>query len=210
VIPNPVDTEVFNAGEGRARAKERLGLPTNHPVVLMTAANLENRWKGAAHGVEALNAVAPSRASVILVGENSDRVASQLQCDAIAYPREGDRQKMADYYRAADVTLVPSLEDICPLVVPESMACGTPVLAYATGGIPEVVSHGAGGLVARRGDVAALAAIIRSVIDDAALRSRLAVTARERAVNEFSLTRYAERVLGVYREALTTAAEASR
>ena len=70
------------------------------------------------------------------------------------------------YYRAAAVSVVPSLEEGFGIPAAEAMGCEVPVVASDAGGLPEVVEHGVTGLVVPRGDTAALAQAIGSLLDD--------------------------------------------
>lgn len=59
-----------------------------------------------------------------------------------------DDEKLVNCYNAADAFLIPSLEDNLPYTVMESLACGTPVVAFTTGGIPDMVQHDYNGYLA--------------------------------------------------------------
>jgi len=63
-----------------------------------------------------------------------------------------NQSDVALYYSASDLFVYPSLADNCPLVVLESLACGTPVISFDTGGIPELIEHLQSGYVAQYKD----------------------------------------------------------
>jgi glycosyltransferase involved in cell wall biosynthesis len=87
------------------------------------------------------------------------------------------REGVLTLFRAADASLLTSSWENFPHTVVEALAVGTPVVATAVGGVPEVVRDGENGLLVPPGDVDALAAAIRRVVEDGALRARLAVAA---------------------------------
>jgi glycosyltransferase involved in cell wall biosynthesis len=87
------------------------------------------------------------------------------------------REGVLTLFRAADASLLTSSWENFPHTVVEALAVGTPVVATAVGGVPEVVRDGENGLLVPAGDVDALAAAIRRVVEDGALRARLAVAA---------------------------------
>ncbi len=91
--------------------------------------------------------------------------------------------------RTATVTVLPSRNDNCPLVIIESLAVGTPVVASRVGGIPEVVRDGIDGFLVPPDDPQALAARLNNVLSDAALRQKLRTNAREGFLSRLELHR---------------------
>jgi glycosyltransferase involved in cell wall biosynthesis len=104
------------------------------------------------------------------------------------------------YYRAAAVSVIPSLEEGFGIPAAEAMGCEVPVVATDAGGLPEVVEHGVTGLVVPRGDAAALADAIGSLLEDPMRRRRMGLAGRERALRLFDWDRTAEQLEQVYRE----------
>ena len=103
---------------------------------------------------------------------------------------------------AVDAVAVPSLwPDPLPRTVMEAMAAGKPVVAYDTGGVPEMVVEGETGLMVEPGDVEGLADRMVRLADDAELRRRLGAAAAERARTEFSLARHVDRMERILQEA---------
>jgi len=92
-------------------------------------------------------------------------------------------RELAQLYRAADVTMVPSRSESFGLVAAESQACGTPVVAAAVGGLSTVVRHGESGLLVSGHDPAAYAAVLRDLAADPLRRARLSVGAVRRAAD---------------------------
>ena len=78
------------------------------------------------------------------------------------------------------------------------MACGTPVVGFRAGGVPEYVRHGKTGLVATMGDEVEMAEQIRRLINDQTLRSRLAENARRMIESEFTAELQAKRYIELY------------
>jgi glycosyltransferase involved in cell wall biosynthesis len=104
------------------------------------------------------------------------------------------------YYRAAAVSVIPSLEEGFGIPAAEAMGCEVPVVASDAGGLPEVVEHGVTGLVVPRGDVAALASAIGSLLEDPERRRQMGIAGRRRAVENFDWDRTAEQFEQVYHE----------
>ncbi len=94
-------------------------------------------------------------------------------------------EELANRYRAADVVVVPTVAgEGFGLVAAEALACGTPVIASAQGGLKEVVRDGQDGLLVPPGDAQALASALRGVLEDVQLRARLAAGALVREPND--------------------------
>ena len=103
------------------------------------------------------------------------------------------------YYRAAAVSVIPSLEEGFGIPAAEAMGCETPVVATDAGGLPEVVEHGVTGLVVPRGDATALAGAIGELLDDPERRRRMGEAGRQRALRHFDWDRTAEQLEELYR-----------
>lgn len=115
-----------------------------------------------------------------LVGDGPDRARLEAERDALGLHDRVrltgalNQAQVRDELARADVFVLPSLAEGIPVVLMEAMASGVPVLSCPVNGIPELIEDGCNGLLARPGDVAALALGLRRLIEDAALRERLA------------------------------------
>lgn len=93
---------------------------------------------------------------------------------------------LPDWYRAAAVSVIPSLEEGFGIPAAEAMGCGVPVVASDAGGLPEVVRDGVTGRVVPQGDAGALASAIGELLSDDAMRARMSQAGRERAMRLFN------------------------
>lgn len=120
-------------------------------------------------------------------------------------------QALIDEYSAAGVSVLPSVEtdlygkrypksEILGLALLEAMACETPVVCSAIGGMPELVVHGETGFVVPPDDVASLGAAVEGLLDDPARAARLGAAGRERVLERFTWAGVAQRCLAAYRE----------
>ena len=112
---------------------------------------------------------------------------------------------MALVYAAADVFVAPSLEDNLPNTVLESLSCGTPVVAFNIGGMPDMVRHEENGYLSPGFDTADLANGLLWVLKDEQRWRRLSDEARSTVVRSFTLQRSASRYLDLYKEILELA-----
>jgi hypothetical protein len=111
-----------------------------------------------------------------------------------------DDQRIRTAYCAADLTIVPSLEDNLPNMLLESMSCGTPVIAFDSGGIPDAVVHGRTGLLVPQGDIRGLGDAILDLLQDTRKRSFMSESCRKYAVEQYSLPVQASKYLQLYKE----------
>jgi len=131
------------------------------------------------------------------------RLAGELGVgDAIRFVGAVPPERVPLHMSAIDVLAVPSHYEAQGLVAVEAMLLGVPVVAFETGGLGEVVVDGESGLAAEPGDVAGLAGAVRRVLEDGALRRRLARGGRRRALEAFTLDAAADRFAGIYDELL--------
>ena len=110
--------------------------------------------------------------------EVSSRRVAELGLDGrVRFLGPLDRDDVLTLFRAADASLLTSSWENFPHTVVEALAVGTPVIATAVGGVPELVRDGENGLLVPAGDGDALAAAIRRLLDEPGLRERLAAAA---------------------------------
>ncbi|MFC5745880.1 D-inositol-3-phosphate glycosyltransferase [Actinomadura rugatobispora] len=122
--------------------------------------------------------------------------------DVVRFEPPAPQGELADWYRAADVTVVPSHSESFGLVAVESQACGTPVVASAVGGLRTAVRDGESGILVRGHDPAGYAAVLSRLHAEPARRARLARHAVRHARN-FGWDATVDRLLEVYTGALS-------
>ena len=119
------------------------------------------------------------------------------------------QRQLVDWYRAADVTVVPSYNESFGLVAIESQACGTPVVAARVGGLRTAVDDGRSGLLVDGHDPADYATAVGRLLDRSALRRELSLGATAH-VQQFGWPLTAAHLLDVYAEAITEYRSAPR
>lgn len=188
VIGNGVDTEVFCPGD-RRRARHSMGLPAD-ALVLGAVGRLVPE-KGLPFLFSALAELRTSgrQMRAVLVGDGPDREAlAQLSRNLdLDVHFLGVRRDLPELYPGFDIFCLPSLEEGSPQVLLEAMACGCPAVATTVGGVPEVITKSAQGLLVPPGDSTALQAALLELADDPALRRRLGGEARRHVVAHFDL-----------------------
>lgn len=199
VIPNGIDTNVFRPLNSD-QAKKELGLPLDKKIILFVALNPAVELKGIQYFFDALKFVQADNWIAVVAGRKIDYKKGHplgVEVRQLGYVRGS--QAMAKVYSAADLYCITSLAETFPTAVLEAMACGTPVVGFAVGGIPEQVVKGYGKLVAPR-DARALGRAITDLLNDNAMQKQMADRCRKRAEREYNLQRFVERHLALYRE----------
>ena len=138
---------------------------------------------------------------VAILGGHSDEVAESLSLPSVALGYVEDEAQIAAIYNAADVFVLPSLEDNLPNTIMEAMACGVPTVGFRVGGIPEMIDHMKNGYVAKTRDAADLAAGIRWALFEADAAAVQAEALRKVRIN-YSQNRVAMKYIEIYNHEL--------
>ncbi|MDQ7948074.1 MAG: glycosyltransferase [Pedobacter sp.] len=155
VIPNTIEIDIFKPYV-KAEAKRILKIPADHFVIMSGFMPSKNdKHKGTSYLIEALEDLAarpeiPKEKIVLVIFGNKD------EKNPITFPFKtiflgtiNKDEHLAKCYAAADAFVTASLEDNLPNTVMESLACATPVIAFTTGGIPDMVRHLSNGYLAK-------------------------------------------------------------
>lgn len=207
VIPTGVDTSHFRPRD-RASARADLGLPADRHLILFGAlgATTDPR-KGFAELSVVLERLgqSPSAADITLVVFGDDGGPPGMadgHMPKLLLGRIDDRERLATLYAAADVLICPSLEDNLPNVTLEALACGTPIVAFAIGGMPDIVDDRVCGRLVPANDTAAMADAVSWVVREAGTGTALRQAARSKAETQFDLGKCAERYRALFRKLL--------
>jgi len=200
VIYNGIDIDTFLPGS-QAEARHALGLPISAKIVLFTAHNEYKDYPTMLAAIQRLERVNGNELCFVCLGQSGiEQVAGNGR---LIFPgRETEPARMVNYYRATDVFLHAAREDSFPKTITEALACATPVVATAVGGIPEQIQEGETGYLTPRGDAQALAEAIQRLLQDSNLRNKMGAAGRRDAVQRFSLKRQVSEFLDWYGEVI--------
>ena len=204
VINPSIDSQVF-APRDRAAARSALGVPEDASVVLFIADSLVTRRKGfslLAGALEALKDV--PNLFLLSLGYHDPGIVKDVPNLNLGYIE--DDPALSGVYSAADVFVMPSVQEAFGQTVLEAMSCGTPVVGFDLGGIPEMVRSGLTGELVPPQDTKALAVAMRGLLEDPEKRAELSANGRRVAVEEFAPDVQAGRYAEVYRSMLGTRA----
>ncbi|MBD2753115.1 glycosyltransferase family 4 protein [Spirosoma validum] len=206
VIPYAIDQHAFCPID-RTEANAQLDLPnTDQPRLLFGSANVTDTRKGFRYFAEALvllNQQHPDLTPEILIfGKGRSYLFNELPYPVRHLGILTTEDDIVAAYNATDVMVVPSLEDNLPNTVIEALACGTPVVGFRTGGIPEMIDHQQNGYLADAGSAQELADGLAFVLTHQNPES-LRQNARQSAESRFSEDVVARQHIELYQKLMS-------
>jgi len=210
VIPNGIDTAVFRPYP-RDQARAVLGLtPGRRHVVYGALGALSDRRKGYLELVQALqriNAFTSDNDIVLSVfGNASPAEMPAMNIEVRDFGPIDDDRTLAMLYAAGDVMVVPSLQEAFGKTLVEAMACGTPVVAFNSGGPADIVVHRETGYLAEAFEPTDLARGIAWCVETPGRIAQLGDAARKRTEVEYSIDHIGNLYRDMYQRLLETAA----
>jgi len=196
-----LDVDVFSPDD-KIQSKRALGIDPDRVVVAFGADSISWRRKGMKELQAALRLLQVDNLSLLLFGQGipgeSDNKFHTIHMGPIQ-----SEHRLRNVYSAADIFVIPSLYEAFGQTALEAMACGTPVVGFDTGGIPDMVKPGETGLLAQVGDHVDLAEKIQYMIDNSEDRSRMGTNARVLVENDFTLAKQARSYIKLYESILS-------
>jgi glycosyltransferase involved in cell wall biosynthesis len=193
VIPHGVDLSVFHPVEDKKAVRAALGLPYNAKILLFAANGIrQSLWRDFKMMRTTVARVAEQIDGELVLflalGENAppERVGQAI---VQFVPYQKDPKVVARYYQAADIYIHAARVDTFPNVILEAMACGTPVVATAVGGIPEQIEDGETGFLILPGDIEKMVSRIVIILKNEGLHKYLSKKAFQKVQKQFNLER---------------------
>jgi glycosyltransferase involved in cell wall biosynthesis len=158
VIANSIETDVFKP-HNKVEARKTLGLPLDRRIIgyVPSFSSEVKGYREVTQAFEMLNNTDDSEKPMVMLVGNKTPADDTICLDKISLGYIADNEKLALAYAAADVTVVPSLEETFSNTTAESISCGTPVVGFKTGAIPDLAKDGVTGYSYDVGDVEGLA-----------------------------------------------------
>jgi len=198
VIPPGIDPTIFEPHD-KELCRKQLGLPADAFVIATGDASLKDRNKNVPWLLKQLSLLPRLEKVIVLAfGEGSVPVPNRLNVRFAGSLR--DRHHLARLFAAADVFVTASLMETYGLTLVEAMACGTPVVAFRVGGIPEAAPEGQGAILCELQDGVALLEAITSLRKSPQLREELGRIAYETAHRHNAAGLFGGRFAQLYRE----------
>ena len=204
-IPNPIDTHIFSP-KNKAEVRAKRNTNPDKKIILFGAANINDRRKGISYLVDALkllknNYTVVGEVEIVVFGKNKNFDLNTLPFRAHELNIITSQEEMAEIYSMADVFVTPSIEDNLPNTVMEAMACGTPVVAFNTGGIPEMIDHQQNGYLARFKSSDDMAKGLYEMLY-ASNYAELSQSARNKVLHDFNNEAVAKQYIQLYQSLL--------
>ena len=206
-IPNPIDTSQFKPIQ-KSDARNNLGLPKDKKLLLFGAANVNDPRKGIKYLMQALEILdikhegLSQQLELVVFGKSNKELFNKIPFKIHEMNFISDVSNLIYLYNAADVFVLPSLQDNLPNTVMESLACGTPVVAFKIGGVPEMIMHEKTGYLANAKNSDHLAKGIYEIMFNFNSES-LKTAAVNFVQSNYSNLTVAERYMNVYKSLLS-------
>jgi len=206
VIPNGLNLQSYKPGEKRF-AREAFSLPQEKRLILFGGNKcMIDKNKGFHILSDTLRVLAEKgwrdTAEVVVFGSSKPKRPPNLGLKTHYLGWLPDDISISRLNASADVCVVPSIQENLSYTAMESIACGTPCVAFDQGGNSDVIEHGINGYLAKPYDVSDLAHGLDWVLGDDERRRNLSIQARLKAEQEFAMEKVAERYVELYREIL--------
>lgn len=210
LIPYPIDPQMFRPFDQNV-ARDLLHLPQDKKIIFFGSTYLEDRRKGMSLLIEAISAVKArtpalhaDRIYLLMAGKNGKQLLGKFPFEGKYIGQLNDDLTLALAYQAADIFVCPSIEDAGPMMIPEAMMCGTPVVAFDAGGAPDLIETGKTGYLASLADSEDLAnGILALLAADNGKKVRDA--AHSAAMNNHWPSAIAKQHLELYQSLITNA-----
>jgi glycosyltransferase involved in cell wall biosynthesis len=200
VVPVGVDPDMFKPVPGVARVPGRILCTTSSDVTM----------KGLRFLLEAVAKLRTERpVELVIIGKprresrTPQIIAQYGLTDIVSFVHGVSDERIVELYSECDLAVVPSLYEGFSLPAVEAMSAGVPLLATTGGALPEVAgTHGETCLLVPPGDAEAMAAMMRTALDDPALRARVGAAGRQRVIDNWSWKHTAAKTVEQYRAVL--------
>jgi glycosyltransferase involved in cell wall biosynthesis len=206
VIPNGLDTSIFTPHK-KFEARKRLGILNNKNIILFGGINADvDQLKGMDLLNKTLNLLCEQDVTfskknlMVVFGTSNQHLSNIFPLEVINLGLIKDDNFLAGVYSAADITIVPSRSESFGQVAAESLSCGTPVAAFNTSGLKDIIDHKETGYLADYLDIADLARGVEYLLNNPGNLQNLSSTARKRAVERFDINVTAKMHLELYKQ----------
>ncbi|HLO13265.1 MAG TPA: glycosyltransferase family 4 protein [Anaerolineales bacterium] len=208
-LPNGVDLSLFHPLDTGNLVRSKYGIPETVKLVLFVAAlDRAHHFKGLNDLLLAVQTLS-SDIWLLVIGDGDlrkeyERQARELGVSSrVIFTGAVPHEDLPPYFRSADVTILPSSQtESFGLVLIESLACGTPVIASSLPGVRTVVNHGSDGLLVAPNDPLALAEAILTILKDELLRQVMGRRGRDKVEERYGWEQIGLRIEKIYAHVL--------
>ena len=205
-IPYGIDTEAYKPIDSE-KCRYILNIPNHKKVLMFGAESISDSRKGSDLLTEALTKLPASlKAETVLLtfGYGGETLSNAVGIETVNLGYISSDRLKSIAYSAADLFIFPTRADNLPLVLQESMACGTPMVSFKIGGVPDLVRHNITGYLATPEDSDDFCQGIIQLLEDNQLRAEMKQNCRAIALEEYGLELQAQIYIELYQNALRT------
>ena len=204
VIPNGINTDKYKPIQKKI-ARATWSLPQDKHLILFSAFSAtSDKRKGNQFLMPALERMAKAgwneNTELVIIGASGPENSSEFGMKVHYMGHLHDEESQVLLYSAADVTVAPSMQENLSNTVMESLACGTPVVAFNIGGMPDLISHQKSGYLVAPFDINELASGIAWILEDKARHDSLSQFARQTVMERYASKVVANQYLTLYQD----------
>ncbi|MCB0192837.1 MAG: glycosyltransferase family 4 protein [Anaerolineae bacterium] len=203
-IPYGLDLNVYQP-LGKKQCRATLGIPGHKKILMFGAADIKDYRKGGDLLLKALrNLPSGLKSDTLLLtfGSKSEQFGTAASIPTLHLGYISSDHMKATAYSAADLFILPTRADNLPIVLQESMACGTPMVAFNVGGVSDLVRPEVTGYLAEPENDKALCEGIVQLLEDDQLREKMSQNCRSITVDQFSLELQVKKYVQIYQQVL--------
>lgn len=203
-IPHGVETDLYQPLDP-VQCRSVLGIPLNKYVLMFGAEKLGDLRKGAdllLQVIQGLPKNLKSEVVLLTLGQSGKALANTAEMEVLNLGYIGGDRMKAIAFSAADLFLFPTRADNLPLVLQESMACGTPIVSFRVGGVSELVRPGVTGYLADAENVEEFRQGLIDLLEAPELRAQMSQNCRNIALEEYTLDLQTQRYIELYNHIL--------
>jgi len=206
VIPNGIDTDKYKPID-KVVSRQAWQLPLDKNLILFSAFSAtSDKRKGNQFLAPALEAMAAEgwgdNTELVVIGASAPEHPVDLGMKVHWIGNLGDEISQVLLYSAVDVTVAPSMQENLSNTVMESLACGTPVVAFDVGGMPDLIAHSLTGYLAKPFEVDDLSTGIKWVVENKSRHLELSQAARKSVLDKYALEKVSNQYIELYRDLL--------
>lgn len=210
VIPNSVETDIFHPIP-KEQAKATLNINPDIITLLFGSISAKEKRKGFKEIIKVISycsrneyfkeLIESGKIYLLTFGKVDDEI-KKIGIPIISFGYINSDEKLADIYSAADIFLLPSLEDNLPNTILESMSCGTPTVSFSVGGLPDLIQNGINGHMAPCFDIDKFGEMVLDLIKDSSKRKKMSICCRKSMEMNYQLKHQAFKYIELYLELL--------
>lgn len=190
VIPSGLDTSVYKP-IAKSVARDILNLPQDKKLVLFGSLSATSDIRKGFHlllaALRSLQTRTSASVGAVVFGASEPAKPPDLEMPVYYLARLEDDWSLALTYSAADLFVLPTMQDNLPYTIIEAMSCGLPCVSFEVGGLSEMIEHKRTGYLARPFDCEELAQGMRSILEQDSVRTEMSIQARAKVLRQYDV-----------------------